>query len=49
MSRCRDLNEKELNIFKKKVNNLEIFKNFFRDYYLRNLRIMFINYYKNEF
>jgi hypothetical protein len=49
MSRRRDLNEKELNILKKKVNNLETFKNFFRDYYLRNLRTTPINYYKNEF
>ncbi|MED4023661.1 tyrosine-type recombinase/integrase [Priestia aryabhattai] len=49
MSRRGELNEKELNIIKKKVNDEEAFEKFFRDCYLRNLRPATIEYYKNEF
>ncbi|MFP8645028.1 tyrosine-type recombinase/integrase [Priestia aryabhattai] len=49
MSRRGELNEKELNIIKKKVNDEEAFEKFFRDCYLRNLRPATVEYYKNEF
>ncbi|MEW4231530.1 tyrosine-type recombinase/integrase [Priestia megaterium] len=49
MSRRGELNEKELNIINKKVNDEEAFEKFFRDCYLRNLRPATIEYYKNEF
>ncbi|MGN8231918.1 phage integrase N-terminal SAM-like domain-containing protein [Priestia flexa] len=49
MSRRGELNEKELNIIKKKVNDEEAFEKFFRDCYLRNLRPATVKYYKNEF
>lgn len=49
MSRRGELNEKDLNIIKKKVNDEEAFEKFFRDCYLRNLRPATIEYYKNEF
>ncbi|MGG1272521.1 tyrosine-type recombinase/integrase [Priestia aryabhattai] len=49
MSRRGELNEKELNIIKKKVNDEEAFEKFFRDCYLRNLRPATVEYYRNEF
>lgn len=49
MSRRGELNEKELNIIKKKINDEEAFEKFFRDCYLRNLRPATVEYYKNEF
>jgi len=49
MSRRGELNDKELNIIKKKINDEEAFEKFFRDCYLRNLRPATLEYYKNEF
>ncbi|MFJ6276470.1 tyrosine-type recombinase/integrase [Bacillus thuringiensis] len=49
MRRRGELTDEELKIIKKKISDEEAYENFFKDFYLRNLRPATIGYYKNEF